>query len=561
MKPRPYQQQALSAVFDAWKDYRAVLVVQPTGTGKTVLFGHVIAAMPIGRAMVLAHREELIFQAARKIHTITGIQPGIEMAEMRASQSLWENPPCVVSSIQTQCAGEGGDGRMTRFDPATFSLLVIDEAHHATSATYRRVIDYYRTGNPAIRILGVTATPDRADEEALGQVFDTVAFDYELPDAISDGWLVPILQRAVTVEGLDYSGIRTTAGDLNGADLAAVMEYEESLHAIAAPTMELTKGKRVLVFAASLAHAERLTEIFNRHEPACAQWVHGGTPKDDRREIFSGYASGAFRILVNVGVATEGFDEPGIQAVVMARPTKSRALYAQMAGRGTRPAEAIAHALNDEPDAAARRAMISSSGKPSVEILDFVGNSGRHALMTTADILGGNRSDAVVARAKKIVEEADGLPMDMSDVLAQAAIDEAAEAERAARAKLRVGARYSTDTVDPFAVLGATPWQERGWDKGRQPSEKMLAVLDKAGIKTKGVTFTQAKQLITELFARRDRHLCTFKQAQTLAKYGYDAKTFTFQQASATIDALARNGWRRPAPTSKEAVNADAIPF
>ena len=133
---------------------------------------------------------------------------------------------------------------MSKFDPQRFGVLIIDEAHHATSPTYRRVIDYYRT-NPALKVLGVTATPDRADEEALGQVFQSVAFDYEVLDAIHDGWLVPIEQQMVHVEGLDYSSIRTTAGDLNGGDLAAVLEAEKNLQQMASASVAIINQMEV----------------------------------------------------------------------------------------------------------------------------------------------------------------------------------------------------------------------------------------------------------------------------------------------------------------------------
>jgi superfamily II DNA or RNA helicase len=449
----------------------------------------------------------------------------------------------VVSSIQTQCAGRNGDTRMKRFDPREFALLVVDEAHHATAPTYRRVLEHYGQ-NPDLKILGCTATPDRHDEEALGQVFDSVAFDYELLDAIRDGWLVPIQQRSVVVDGLDYSSIRTTAGDLNGADLARVMEYEETLHGIAAPTMELAAGRKTLVFAASVAHAERLCEIFNRHRTDCARFVTGTTPKDERRTMLADYAAGKFQMLVNVGVATEGFDEPGIQVVVMARPTKSRALYAQMAGRGTRPLPGLVDA---HQEADARRAAIADSAKPACEIIDFVGNSGRHRLVTTADILGGNYSDEVVDRARAKAEEADGAAIDMAEALVDAERELAEERERARRAAIRVKARYTSQVVDPFEVFRIEPWRERGWDTGRQPSEKMLALLERNGIDTAGLTFTQAKQLVGEIIHRYEERRCSFKQARLLARYGYPTDV-PFAEASRLIDALAKNGWKRPDP-------------
>ncbi len=516
-------------------------------TGKTVAFASVVAEhrrIRPGRAMVVAHREELIFQAAEKIKQIAGVGVDIEMAEMRASAGMFGKAPVVVSSVQSQIAGCDGEGRMSRFNPDEFSLLVIDEAHHATAPSYRKVIDYYRQ-NPDLRVLGVTATPDRQDEAALGQIFESVAFDYELPDAIHDGWLVPVKQRSVIVDGLDFSNVKTTAGDLNGADLAKVMEYEQNLHEIASPTIDLAGDRKTLIFAASIAHAERLCEIFNRHKNKCARFVCGGTPKEDRRQMFADYEAGSFQYLCNVGVATEGFDEPGIQLVVMARPTKSRALYAQMAGRGTRPLNEIAHKLGELAEAEFRRAMIAASDKPHCEIVDFVGNAGRHKLITTADILGGNYTDEVVERARKKAESASG-PVDMSEALDLAEHEIAEEHAAARRKALTAKVNYKVNTINPFDVLDIEPHRERGWDKGRQPSEKMLALLHKAGVPTRDLNFTKAKQLIGEIINRRDQKKCTYKQAKILTKYGYRTDV-DFHEAKGLIDSVAANGWRRPA--------------
>ncbi len=480
MRLRPYQSIAVDAVLRELEDRISTLVVMPTGTGKTVLFAEVIQRMPPGRIMVVAHREELITQAADKIARVTGHKPDIEMASEWADQSRFQRSRVVVSSVQTQIAGMDGAGRMTRFDPQQFVLLVIDEAHHATAASYRKVIQHYRQ-NPELRVLGVTATPDRADEEALGQVFDSVAYDYEISDAIRDGYLVPILQRSVVVESLDLSTVRTTAGDLNGADLQAVLSREENLHGIAHPTYELARGRKTLVFADSVANAERLAEILNRHRDGCARWVCGETPKEDRRKLFADFSGGQYQFLVNVGVATEGYDEPGIEAVVLARPTKSRALFAQMVGRGTRPLPGVI----DLPglDAEGRRQAIEASAKPGVEIIDFVGNAGRHKLISVADILGGNYSDEVVARAAKKAQENPG-----TDVLegledAQKEIDkEKEQAEARRRRSVKVKASYSTSAIDPFAAFDLRPVVQRGWDSGKTLSEKQANLLRKQGI-------------------------------------------------------------------------------
>ncbi len=557
MRLRPYQTQAIEQTFAAWQESPSLLGVAATGTGKTIIAASVIAKHP-GRTMVVAHREELIFQAADKIQKVTGLEPDIEMAEMRAAEfSLSGKARVVISTIQTQVAGRAG-GRMTRFDPSEFSLLFIDEAHHAVADTYRRVIDHYRT-NPNLQVLGVTATPDRADEEALGRVFDAVAWEFDIRFGITEGWLVPIHQRMVHADGLDLSQVRTTAGDLNGADLARVMEYEVPLHEIVGPTVELAGDRKTLVFAASLAHADRICEILNRHRADSARWVHGGTQKAERRQLFRDYAKGEFQYLVNVGVATEGFDDPGVAVVVMARPTKSRALYTQMIGRGTRPLAGVVDHADLWDSAERRRRAIADSSKPSVEIIDFVGNAGRHRLITTADILGGNVSDEVVDKARaRLRQEGSGDAMQAlawAETEIQAERERARQAEAARRAHLTAKVNFRTQTIDPFDVFGLTPWRERGWEKGRQPSQKMVDLLERQGINTHGLTFAQARQLINEITSRWDSDRCSFKQAKILASRGQTTDV-TRERARQLIDMIAeQEGWQKrskrpPAPAT-----------
>ncbi len=547
MNLRPYQLAASDAIFKEWQDNDSTLVVMPTGGGKTVLFADVIRRVFPRRALVLAHREELIFQARDKIQRVTGLSADVEMGEYRADGGLFEVSRVVVSTIQTQCSGGDGGGRMSKFDPQRFGVLIIDEAHHATSPSYRRVIDYYRT-NPALKVLGVTATPDRADEEALGQVFQSVAFDYEVLDAIHDGWLVPIEQQMVHVEGLDYSSIRTTAGDLNGGDLAAVMEAEKNLQQMASASLTIIGQRRALVFTASVKAAEMTAEIFNRHRAGMASWVCGKTEREERRRVLSDFAAGKLQVVCNCGVLTEGFDDPGVEVVIMGRPTKSRSLYSQMVGRSTRPLPGVV----DGPETAEeRKAAIGASAKPSCLVVDFVGNAGKHKLVTSADILGGKVSEEAVELAVMQARKAGG-PVKMSEALDEAEAelkrqaDSARLAEAARRARLVATARFTTQSVDPFDVLHLDPVKARGWDNVKQLTEKQRSLLAKQGINPDNLSFSQGKQLISEIFRRWDGKLCSFKQAKVLRKYGYNTDV-SFAEASATIDALAKNHWKKPA--------------
>ncbi len=547
MNLRPYQSAASDAIFTEWQEHDSTLVVMPTGGGKTVLFADVIRRVFPRRALVLAHREELIFQARDKIQRVTGLRADVEMGDYKAENGLFGAARVIVSTIQTQCSGGDGGGRMAKFDPARFGVLIIDEAHHATSPSYRRVIDYYRT-NPALKILGVTATPDRADEEALGQVFQSVAFDYEVLDAIHDGWLVPIEQQMVHVEGLDYSSIRTTAGDLNGGDLAAVLEAEKNLQQMAAAALAIIGQRRALVFTASVKAAETTAEIFNRHRGGMASWVCGKTDKDERPKVLAAFAAGKLQVVCNCGVLTEGFDDPGVEVVIMGRPTKSRSLYSQMVGRSTRPLPGVV----DGPETPeARRAAIAASGKTSCLVVDFVGNCGKHKLVTSADILGGKVSEEAIELAVMTAKQS-GKPVNMT-----AALDEAEEelnqkreqarlTEASRRAQLVATARFTMQTVDPFDVLALDPVKQRGWDKGQQLTEKQRSLLTKQGINPDTLSFSQGKQLIAEIFRRWNGNLCSFKQAKLLRKHGYSADV-GFAEATRIIDSLAKNGWVRPA--------------
>lgn len=536
MNLRPYQQDAVREIYAALSHPgSSTLLVIPTGTGKTVVFSTVVGGcvQKGKRALVLAHREELIYQAVDKIQRVTGHRAAIEMAEWRADahQFFGSRAPVVVSSIQTQATG-----RMERFNPSDFGLLVVDEAHHATAPSYRRVIDYYRQ-NEALRVLGVTATPDRADEAALGQVFDTVAFEYGVSDAIDDGWLVPVRQQFVRVEGLDFSRVRTTAGDLNGSELAALMEYEHNLHAIADPTMKLAGDRPTLVFAASVAHADRLAEIFDRHRPGSARVVTGATPKDERAAMLREFKARRFQYLCNVGVATEGFDEPQIGVVVMARPTKSRALYAQMLGRGTRPLEGV---VDGPATAEERRAAIAASGKPFMTVLDFVGNSGRHKLVHAADILGGKFSDDLVAKAERAMQDGDG-EQDVLEKLREAELEEVRRADAEARRQRRnlvIQTSFSVDEVSPFDVLGIKPKREPGWHKGRRPSPAMVAAMERRGIRgSERMSWWEVKQILAT---------ATPKQAKVLQRAGWWEPGLSFEEASRRMDVLSKNNWTRP---------------
>lgn len=548
---RDYQVQTRSAVLKEFETVNSTLVVWPTGCGKTVLAAEIIKHFSPKRSLFLVHRDTLLFQSKETIEHHARLRCDIEMAEHRAGGDLFERATCVVATVQTLINGE--QSRLKKFDPKDFSLLVVDEGHHYTSPGWRKPLDYFREGNPDLKVLGITATPDRADEQALGQIFSTVAFDYEILDAIHGGWLVPIDQQMVKINGLDYSHIRVTAGDLNGSDLAKVMENEKNCQGIAGASIEIIGQRQTVVFTASVAQAEALANIFNRNKPNCAEWIYEKTPRDERKEILNRFRTKQTQIIANCGILTEGWDDRGVEVCVMARPTRSRSLYAQMVGRILRPLEGIVDGPNLSEE---RKAAIASSPKPSALIVDFVGNSGKHKLMTSADILGGKCSDEAVERATKKATES-GEPVRMGDLIDQseeeirAEIEKRRQQEEARKAKLVAKVKWQSKQVSPFDVLQIEPVRERGWDMGRQLSEPQRKLLVKQGIDPDSMPYAQARQVINEIFSRWNNKQCSFRQARILKTHGYNTKV-SREEASAVIDTIAyREDWGPRKVTAK----------
>lgn len=542
---RDYQGIACGCIETAWEINQSTAAVLPTGCGKTQIFAEMIRRrLGEGRAMVIAHRSELIYQAHHRIEQVCGVTCEIEMAAQRASDSLYHSMPVVVATIQTLQSKK----RLERFSPMDFATLIIDEFHHATAKSYRKILDYFKV-NKDLKILGVTATPDRADEEALGQVCESVAYHYELHEAIGDGWLVPIEQKYVAIAGLDFSGIRTTDKDLNGQDLAAIMESEKTLQGQCAATLEIIGDRQAIFFAASVKHAQMACDIFNRHRNGIADFVCGDTEEEARRKTIKDVMLGRTQILCNVGVATEGFDAPKIECVVMARPTKSRSLYTQMAGRGTRPLPGV---VDGPITPETRKEAIESSAKKTCLLIDFVGNSGRHKLISGLDILGGKYSEEEIALAHEILEKKGGridqALRESQEELIERQRKEAEDRrkrEEARKARLVATVKFSSHSVDPFDMWGVKPSASDWNPDGRAISEKQREMLRNNGFDPDSLNYRTAKNVLNEMFRRKDENVCTPKMEKWLARNGYDVTT-PRDQAKTIMDAWKANDWHRP---------------
>jgi superfamily II DNA or RNA helicase len=546
MNLRPYQREALNGICSALRECDSTLLSLPTGCGKTVVFA-AAAKMAKKRVMVIAHRDELIHQGAEKVHAVTGDRPDIEKAEMYSNEKSMFPSKVVVASVQTLGAKMGKDRRVARFDPDEFSLLIIDEAHHAVATSYRKVIEHFQK-NPALKVIGVTATPDRADEVGMKNVFESVAFEYSLLDAIRDGWLVPIRSMPAKIIGLDLSGLRDVAGDLHQGELSKIMEEEKNLHAVASETIARMGDRKVLIFCVSVAQSERLAEIFDRHIAGSARFISGETPPEERRQLLRDYDSGKFKILVNCMVATEGFDCPSIGMVVIARPTKSRALYAQMVGRGTRPLPGVVDGP-DTPDE--RKAAIAASKKKDCIILDFCGNAGRHRLASVVDVLGGKLAAPLLndlhEMHEKLAEEDGKACVDVIELLEQAEREaeeeEQKKKERERRKLIKVRGIVDVKEISPFDVYEMPRRSEPSF-RALPLTDGQKDVLRKQGVPFERLDSWQQRELFRETVKRFKQNKCSYRQAKLLQRYGYSADC-SFDEARAIIDRLAANKWKQ----------------
>ena len=395
-----YQQVAVDSAARSLRRKRNPLIVSPTGTGKSMI-GAALLKRTIGRrrALVVAHRDDLLGRWCDHL-AAQGIRADIEQAERVASARA----QVVVASVATISR------ESRRFDEGDFALVVLDEAHHAPAETWQRVARHYRCPR-----VGMTATPFRLDgKPLLGDLFDEVAYEMDLPTAIERGLVPPIYQRTVTVDAIDISRVRSRNGDLNAKDLGKVLTKVESLQGVAMPLVDMIGDRRTVAFAASVQHAEALAEQINGLRPGMARAISGDADRSHRDQILRDFEAGAFQVLCNCQLFTEGFDSPAISCVAMARPTESLALYTQAIGRALRLHPAKCDAL----------------------VIDFCGNAGRHQLVSVVDLLIA-KDDRAGTREFVAKGPVEGLPVHLA-------------LERARALPTDVIERYRTESVDPF---------------------------------------------------------------------------------------------------------------
>lgn len=551
---RDYQAQSIDGndkfpgVTKALAAQKSAIVVMATGLGKTVVISKVANEWRHGNVLCLAHRIELVDQMADTLENELGYRPAVEQGPRGIDpESLFSAGSIVVGSIQSMIT----ENRLKKFSKHPFGLIIIDECHRATSPSYMKLVDRYREIDREMRLMGVTATPNRTDGTAMGLVFDTVAFDMGIVEGIDAGWLVDIHQKFAVVEDLDLSKIPMVKNefgemDFKASELEALLSQEGPMHAMSRPILDCTpNGEQAIIFAASVAHAHLWAAVLNHYRPASAAAIDGTMAKGEgqpRTEIVKKYKSGELQFLLNFNIATEGFDAPKTAMVIMGRPTKSLLVYQQMLGRCTRPLSGCVDGIDTVEG---RKDSIAASSKPCATVLDFVGNT-KHQVVTATDVLGGNYDVDVREAADEIIGARGRQEGNVRDALTKARASMLLEAEENRRKTLRnvvqnVNVDYRLIDVKKFSgVNGSTKiTTNRGG-----ATDSQVAALVNLGVshdKAMGYSRRQAGAVMTDIRQRR----CTDKQAKTLAKFGYDPKNFNTKTATEQISKIAENGWRK----------------
>lgn len=514
MELRPYQAEAKAAVFEQWdKGTLKTLLVLPTGCGKTIVFAKVAedCVRQGYRVLILAHRGELLEQAADKIKKSTNLGCATEKAEQTCLGSWFRITVGSVQSMQRE-------KRLSQFSEDYFNVIIIDEAHHCISDGYQKVLQHF----PSAKVLGVTATPDRGDMRNLGEFFESLAYEYTLPKAIREGYLSPIKAMTIPLQ-LDLSGVSIQSGDFKAGDIATALD--PYLHQIADEMMKYCRDRKTVVFLPLVKTSQKFKEILNEKGFKAAE-VNGESK--DRAEVLEAFDKGEYNVLCNSMLLTEGWDCPSVDCVIVLRPTKVRSLYSQMVGRGTRLCEGKSHLL----------------------LLDFLWHTERHELCHPADLICEKKE--VARKMTENLEGTAGCPIDLEEAERKASEDVIAEREESLAKQLQEMRTRKKKLVDPLQFEMSIQAEDLsgyvpafGWEMA-PPSDKQKQELEKRGILPDEIDNAgKANLILDRLHKRQEEGFTTPKQIRCLEKYGFQhVGTWTFEAGKNMIDRIAACGWR-----------------
>lgn len=553
---RPYQLDWSQAVFASWRANQRCVGVAATGTGKTFLAGLIGRRVLDGELdpvcpararglLMIAHRIDLVRQTAAEVgRLIPSIEVEVEQGDDRSSSS-----PIVAA-----CLDSLKGRRLEYLVQDRFHAVLWDECHRfgKGNRARKRVMDAM---GPEVRHVGITATPREGTAEAFGRP----AFDYGIWRAVDDGYLVkPYLAYEISGD-VTVDGVPLTAdGDFDGKALGRRMSEAPALAAVVKAAIKWSNyangragARSTVVCCSSVEHAKlvaiQLNEWHKTNATGRAGAVYGAQEPGDREAVMQAFRRGELRYVTHFDCLSEGFDFDEVKVLVNGRPTKSQWVFAQNAGRALRPLRDIARQLGRLPTAADRRAAIAGSAKPAAVIVDVAGVD--HKLtVDLASIFHAPGDDDLVEKVRvKARSEKNGKPFDPTVDFAE--LRRKREEERAALWKgVRVDTTFITRMVNPFDVLAVVTGREPGRLRGKRPTDKMKGYLERAGIPKHDVdamTWWKAKKMADVVSKRRDDGLCSYKQCRLLMEYGYDGTCMTREEASAMIDRIAADGWRK----------------
>ncbi len=512
---RPYQAEAKNAILSEWDGgRRRTLLVLPTGCGKTIVFSSVAEEQVKKghRVLIMAHRGELLGQAADKLKKSSGLDSALEKAE---STGLGCGSQVIIGSVQTLAQ----QNRLSRFSGDYFQDIIVDEAHHCLSDSYKRILGHF----PEANVLGVTATPDRGDKKDLGEYFDSLAYEYSMTEAIREGYLCPVRAQMIPLK-LDIGGVHISNGDYAPGEIGTALD--PYLEQIASHMTQYCEGRKTVVFLPLIETSRRFCKMLNEAGLRAAE-VNGYSK--DRDEILEDFESGKYDVLCNSMLLTEGWDCPSVDCIVVLRPTKIRSLYQQMVGRGMR----------------------LSPGKENLLLLDFLWMTERHDLCKPSSLFAKDSKIASIIDARVAAED-EGI--DLMEAEEQAERDVIAEREQTLARELEMMRQKKSKLVDPIQFALSIAEEDLSgyvptfaWEMG-PPTEKQLSYLEKRGISAGGIENAGLASLIIDKLRRRQQAgLTTPKQIRCLERYGFrQVGTWRFDEASAVISRLAKNNWRIP---------------